>query len=192
MRKIPTLFVRVFQDRKKVDILNEVTPGCEWVLDGEGVATEKIDGSCCAVIGGEFYRRYDAKLGKTPPPGAIPCCDPDPVMGHWPHWVRVDRRNKSDKWHMAAWDNTPNARYSDGTYEVVGPHFRGNPYGFSKDILLRHGQTVLPDVPRSFEGIREYLRTNAVEGIVFWRDGKPGCKIKRTDFGLEWPVKEGL
>ncbi len=34
--KIPTLFVRDLEDRAHVT--DEVTPGCEWVLAGEGVA----------------------------------------------------------------------------------------------------------------------------------------------------------
>lgn len=28
-----------------------------------------------------------------------------------------------------------------------------------------------------------------IEGIVFWKDGEPRCKIKRSDFGFEWPAK---
>ena len=36
------------------------------------------------------------------------------------------------------------------------------------------------------EGIRTYLETHVIEGIVFWKDGQPWCKIKRTDFGLPW------
>ena len=24
------------------------------------------------------------------------------------------------------------------------------------------------------------------EGIVFWNDGQPQCKIKRSDFGFPW------
>ena len=96
MRKIPTLFERVFDNHRKVDILPNVTAGMEWVMQGEGVATEKYDGSCCAIIDGEYYKRYDAKQGKTPPFGAIPCCKPDPITGHWPHWIKVDRNNKSD------------------------------------------------------------------------------------------------
>jgi hypothetical protein len=28
------------------------------------------------------------------------------------------------------------------------------------------------------------------EGIVFWRNGEPQCKIKRTDFGFTWPPKK--
>ena len=47
--------------------------------------------------------------------------------------------------------------------------------------------TVL-DVPRTFEGLRDYLEQHEIEGIVFWKDGEPQCKIKRSDFGFKWPV----
>ena len=186
MRKIPTLFERVFDNHRKVDILPNVTAGMEWVMQGEGVATEKYDGSCCAIIEGEYYKRYDAKQGKIPPAGAIPCCKPDLITGHWPHWIKVDRNNKSDIWHIAAYDHSYGETLEDGTYEVIGPHFRNNPYELNEDILVRHGEKVLRDVPRSFEGIREYLREHNIEGIVFWKDGIPQCKIKRSDFGFAW------
>ena len=39
MKKIPTLFERVFDEHRIVDILPNVTPGMEWVLKGEGIAT---------------------------------------------------------------------------------------------------------------------------------------------------------
>ena len=42
----------------------------------------------------------------------------------------------------------------------------------------------------SYEGIREWLENVQEEGIVFWYDGAPVCKIKRSDFGLSWPIKE--
>ena len=97
MKKIPTLFERKFQEHKVIGITEDVTPGLEWVLSGEGTATVKIDGSCCAIINGVFYKRYDAKKGKKAPANAITCCDPDPVTGHWPHWVPVDFENTADK-----------------------------------------------------------------------------------------------
>lgn len=59
MKKIPTLFVRNFDEHHNKTITREVTPGMEWVLAGEGTATIKIDGSCCAIIDGKIYRRKD-------------------------------------------------------------------------------------------------------------------------------------
>ena len=186
MKKIPTLFVRTFENHRVSSITPTVTPGMEWVLSGEGEATVKIDGSCCMVKDGELYRRYDAKAGKKPPAGAIPCCDPDPVTGHWPHWIKCSENNPDDRWYMAAYEHT--SYTSDGTFEAVGPHFQKNPYKLDIDVLVPHGQKVI-DVPRTFEGIREYLRAHNIEGIVFWKDGEPQCKIKRSDFGFAWPEK---
>lgn len=60
MRKIPTLFKRVFDGNKIADILPEITEGCEEAFL-HGGATLKWDGSACAIIYGELYRRYDAK-----------------------------------------------------------------------------------------------------------------------------------
>lgn len=193
MKKIPTLFERVYENHKIVDVLPNVTDGMQWVLDGEGIATVKIDGSCCAIINGEFYKRYDAKKGKKPPIGAIPCCEPDEVTGHYPHWVKVDRCNPADKWFVEAyyatsmWTNQ-GLKLADGTYEAVGKHFQGNPYGYEEDMLVKHGREFV-EIERTFEGIKKYLKENNIEGLVFWKDGEPKCKIKRTDFGFEWNGK---
>ena len=190
MKKMPTLFKREFENHQPVSISPELTDSSlQWVLDGQGVATEKIDGACCAIIDGTFYKRYDAKRGKTPPPGCIPCDDPDPVTGHWPHWQPIDPADPGCKWYLAARENTL-GELKDGTYEAVGPHFQGNPYGLEADTLKRHGEIVLNVPDHSFEGIREYLRSHNIEGIVFWKDNAPQCKIKRRDFGFKWPEGE--
>lgn len=189
MKKIPTLFERVYENHRVVGITQNITPGCEEAFL-HGDATVKIDGSCCAIINGEFYKRYDAKKGKKPPVGAIPCCDPDPITGHHPHWVKVDKNDPADRWFIEAYNNTyfgePNI---DGTYEAIGPHFNGNPYKRDTDELLIHGGIRFL-VDRDFESIKTFLTNHKFEGIVFWLDGEPVCKIKRTDFGLPWPVKE--
>ena len=188
MKKIPTVFTRIYENNKIVGIKDETTPGCELAFY-QGIATIKVDGSCCAIIGDKFYKRYDAKKGKKPPVGAIPCCDPDHVTGHWPHWVEVDPSYPGDKWFAEAFNNSRKMgmEWNAGTYEAIGPHFQGNPYGLDNDILVKHG-TMVVDVKRDFKSISQWLSNNAVEGLVFWLDGEPVCKIKRTDFGLEWPV----
>jgi hypothetical protein len=187
MKKIPTLFEREYANHKVVGIKPNVTQGMEWVLSGEGVATVKIDGSCCAIINGEFYKRYDAKKGKKPPEGAIPCCEPDFITGHHPHWVKVDESNPADKWFVEAYKNL--STKNDGTYEAIGQHFQGNPYKLIGDILVPHGQETI-EIERTFECIKKYLKENYIEGIVFWLNGEPKCKIKRSDFGFEWNEKE--
>lgn len=173
MKKMPTLFRREFQDHHVISISQEVTPGLEWVLAGEGVATRKIDGACCAIIDGVFYKCYDAKKDKRgnmklPPAGAIPCDDPDSVTGHWPHWVKVKEGNPADRWFLDALHNAQNRDeiLQDATYEAIGPHFQSNPYDLTQDTLVRHGTIEIELPERSFNGIREYLRTHAIEGMI--------------------------
>ena len=214
MKKIPTLFERVYENHKIVDILPNVTKGMEWVLEGKGIATLKVDGSCCAIINGEFYKRYDAKRGKQIPEGAIKCQEePDPTTGHLPCWVKVDENKPEDKWFMEAYKNAIDAgkiettnsglasgkisehrefiypKMQDGTYEAIGVHFQGNPYNLRSDTIVKHG-TITINVERTFDGIKKYLLDHYIEGIVFWLDGEPRCKIKRSDFGFEWGNKK--
>jgi len=190
MRKMPTLFKRQFDGRVLIGLTREVTEGCEWVLNGEGVATEKVDGSCCAIIGGELFKRFDYKSGRRKPNVMlIPCQpDPDPITGHWPHWAKVDPNKPEDKWYVMAYAHTPWCR-KDGTYEAVGPHFLTNPYGLDEDFLEEHGRIKIYDCPRDYDGLERYLRAHAIEGIVFHRGNGQMCKIKRSDFGFEWPVR---
>lgn len=199
MKKIPTLFERTFDNHNVVGITDKIYPGMEDALEN-GIATEKIDGSCCAIINGVFYKRYDVKKGRIPPANSIACGDPDPVTGHWPHWVLVDTVKPADKWYMEAfrnaWSSDPVgarelhtlSQLGPITLEAIGPHFQSNPYNLEKDILEQHGIRVLEGVPRTFEGIRDYLMAHNIEGIVFWQWDEPKCKIKRSDFGFEWPV----
>lgn len=114
--------------------------------------------------------------------------DPDPVTGHWPHWVEVNNNDNSDRYFVDGYKNS--VFTDDGTYELIGPKVNGNPHNMSEHRLVKHGRTVL-EVERTFDGVKKYLEEHEIEGIVFWLDGEPVCKIKRSDFGLKWPVKGG-
>ena len=199
MKKIPTLFKREFDEKthKIINVLPELSESSlQWVLDGEGVATVKWDGSCCAIIDDKFYVRYDAKNGKPIPDGAIKCQEEaDPITGHLPCWLPYDENNKGQKWFGEAYKfvslKADEWGLADGTYEAVGKHFNGNPYNLDYDTLIPHGVDIIDtiELSRTFEGIRDYLKQHYIEGIVFWKDGEPKCKIKRTDFGFEWQPK---
>lgn len=193
MKKIPTLFVREFENHRVVGVKDEFTSEeCKRAFL-EGIPTIKFDGSCCAVIDGKFYKRYDAKKGKPIPEGAIKCQDePDEITGHFPCWVKVSETDPSDKWFVAAF-KTYEKEYGkpkNRTYEAVGKHFQGNPYKYDYDILVPHGKAPCLLDARTFESVKTYLARYPQEGIVFWIDGKPVCKIKRSDFGFEWPIEE--
>lgn len=195
MKKIPTLFQRIYKNHKVVGIESIVTPGCEKVLEGLCTPTVKYDGSCCAIFNHVLYKRYDCKKGRKAPEGAIPCCEPDPITGHWPHWVLCDPENPADKWYIEAFNNTLmyDCLLRDGTCEAVGPHFQGNPYNLTEDQLIRHGMRVIPALEgkHDFNELRSFLRNSNIEGIVWWDENGPVCKLKRTDFGYDWPIKKG-
>ena len=134
MRKMITLFQRNYGSDDLAR--NEVMPGAEWVLAGEGLATRKHDGTCCMVRDGRLYKRYDAKGGKPTPVGFEPAQEPDQRTGHWPGWVPVGD-GPDDRWFREAFDASPGI--PDGTYELCGPKVQGNPEKCETHVLIRHG-----------------------------------------------------
>lgn len=189
MKKIISLFQRNHDGDRLVR--DEITPGAQWVVDGEGIATQKFDGTCCLIRWGVLYKRYDAKPGREWPEDFVPAQgDPDPVTGHWPGWLPVSETDPADRYHREAWKNrleedapeTP----MNGTYELCGPKIQGNPEGEPWHMLIPHGSVVLKNAPRDFEGLREYLSRMPIEGIVWHHpDGVRMVKIKARDFGLK-------
>jgi hypothetical protein len=177
MKKIISLFKRNYTgDRKVVD---EVVPGAEWVLAGEGVATRKFDGTCCMVRGGVLFKRYDAKVGRTPPKEFEPAQEADPVTGHQPGWLPVSE-SPEDRWHKEGLKNTPDV--VDGTYELVGPKIQGNPENFSQHYLVKHGAQEITDCPRTYAELKAWLKDATFEGIVWHHPDGRMVKIKRKDF----------
>jgi len=62
VKKIISLFKRDYEGTRQV--YDEIVPGAEWVVAGEGVATAKWDGTACMVRDGVLYKRYDRRLKK--------------------------------------------------------------------------------------------------------------------------------
>lgn len=181
MKKIKSLFKRNYLGDRLV--YNEIVPGSEWVINGEGKATVKYDGTCCLIKNGKLYKRYDAKKGKRPPADFVPAQEkPDEITKHWPGWVPVGN-GPGDKWHRAAFEET----LSDGTYELIGPKIQGNPYDIEKHMLIRHGFDLIDGVPRDFDGLKNFFKHNIIEGIVWHHINGDMVKIKRKDFGYKWP-----
>jgi hypothetical protein len=97
------------------------------VLEGEGIATRKWDGTCCLIRDGKLYKRYEVKRGKKPPADFEPACEVDPNTGKQQGWRPVGD-GPEDKWFRQAFEgkswpyNTP----VDGTYELIGPKVQGD------------------------------------------------------------------
>ena len=177
MKKIPTLFQR--DPDNMAHLLRTVHPDCQWVLDGEGIATRKYDGTCCMVRDDRLYKRHELRPGKTAPEGFEPAQDIDPSTGKQPGWIPVGD-GPSDQWHREAMWEWPRP---NGTYELIGPKIQGNAEQALQHQLIAHADaTTYPDVPRDFDGMRAWLLACPHEGIVWHHlDGRM-AKLKRKDF----------
>ncbi len=192
MQKIPTLFIRDPDNPKR--LTREVNPDCKWVLDGEGRPTEKLDGSACAVIDGQLYKRHQHKSEKGDPPEGWIHWTGDPAQRSGHGWLVCTRGDPSCRYHWEAWDeiqlgSTP----PNGTYELLGPKSNGNPHRLSDHQLCPHGAEFdrnISPIPRSYEGLEEWLGDVVCEGIVWHHPDGRMAKIKRRDFGIPWPPKD--
>ena len=180
MKKIPTLFVRDPDDRKHV--LNEVTPGCDWVLAGEGEPTRKYDGTCVMLDeDGDWWARREVKAGKAEPPNFV-AVEHDETTGKTVGWEPIEQSGFA-KFHAEALGN-PYERRHVGTYELLGPKINGDPERIGEHVLVRHknAQLLGGTVPRDFDGLRAYLLAHDYEGIVWHHPDGRMAKLKKRDF----------
>jgi len=129
-------------------------------------------------MGGELYKRYELKKGRTLPKNAIPCSLMDEITGKQVFWIKCERDDKSNKWHFIAFDGMKNKK--TGTYELIGEKIQGNPENVNGHILVKHGNDY------SYEGLKKYFQNSDIEGIVFHHSGgELMCKIRKKDFGIK-------
>lgn len=193
MQKIPTMFERDWEgDRSRV--LDEVVPGCEWVLEGEGNALRKYDGICVMLDeDGKWWTRREVKDGKEPPPGFVSTGHDhitlknigwEPMEGHpFARWHAEALQRMDDA--LEALEVSPMS-WLPGTYELIGPKIQGNPEKEEGHLLVNH---ILCEgvggLDRTFSGIQAFLLENDWEGIVFHHpNGRWMAKIKGRDFGI--------
>jgi hypothetical protein len=98
----------------------------------------------------------------------------------------------NDKWEKYALERSKNPE--NGTYEIIGSKFMGNPYGLKdKAYLSPHGTVIfeIPDELKTFDGIKRILETLNIEGFVLYNT-KTGevRKIVCDGFGMEFPDKK--
>lgn len=186
MKKMPCLFKRNW-DKKERPLINEVLEGSEWVMNGEGVATKKYDGTCCLMEKGVFYKRYTLKKDKIAPLDFVPTTEIGKITGKQFGWRPV---TDLDIYHLEGYDKLirafklSNRQIEDGTYELCGPKVQGNPEKFHCHMLIKHGCLILRRAPRDFYDLKRYFVHNDIEGIVWHHlDGRM-VKIKGVDFGI--------
>ncbi len=189
MNKIPTMFKRDPEDRSQV--LMEVHPDCQWVLDGEGIATRKYEGTCVLLSPkGEWWARREVKEGKTPPENYL-YISTDPNSGAQMGYEPI-AQSSYVKAHAEAVKSMPGKKFKAGTYELVGPKINGNPEGVKVHTLISHDEAETfgtSGKPRTLEDIKQLtiaLGLQGWEGLVFHHeDGQRMAKIKFRDFKNE-------
>ena len=184
MQKIPTLYARDF-DHDPRYVTRDVTPGCEWVLKGEGTPTRKYDGTCVMFDGAAWWARREVKKGKQAPPGFV-AVEADDETGKTVGWEPLEQ-SAFARWHAAAVAESDDqlwpAPWPHGTYELIGPKVNGNPEHEETHLLIRHETAeALGDVPLDFDGLAAWLHAHPYEGIVWRHEDGRMVKLKARDF----------
>ena len=192
MKKIPSVFMR--NPEKMSELLAEVNPAAQWVIDGEGVATRKYDGTCVMFDGENWWARREVKEGKTEPSNWVEL-DFDPETGKRMGWEPIEQSGyrkqlnealaPSIKYYGAGW-------FVPGTYELCGPKVGNNFEGLDHHTLFSHDQADRLELPMRgvdqtdydyFKGFLLFVDSiYGWEGIVWHhRDGRM-AKLKVRDF----------
>lgn len=196
---VPTLFMRATTNDQ---VIPKLTPGCEWVMNGDGNISIMLDGMAVRVTG-------DVGTSKTM---ARRVRGINAEGQHITAWIPCSRENPADKYLWEAFD--AEKPVTTGIWEVIGPQINGNPQNVPNHRMWR----VLPagyqllvyghshKIERGFKTTAESLYKDVyreladpacnVEGICFqiesWTNGlctvTKAAKIRKKDFGLPWPA----
>ncbi len=190
MRKIPTVLRRDPDNMRHV--LPEVTPGCEWVLAGEGVPTRKYDGTCVMLDDRfDWWARREVKPGKSAPAGFV-AVETDEVTGKTVGWEPIEQ-SAFFRW----WEEALNvlADQKDpaviGTHELCGPKVNGNPERYDQHVLIPHSAAEVVDTTEDgdppwtlaeIEHMAKWAGERGWEGIVWHHPDGRMAKLKVRDF----------
>lgn len=181
MNKIPSLYVR--DPENMAQVTRDVNPRCQWVIDGEGRATVKWDGTCVRLDdAGEWWMRHQVKPGKATPDRYVPV-EHDPVTGRTQGWKPAE----SSGYFKFLTEAIGGIRWAASTYELIGPRIGANPHKLIAHQILAHGTTPLHDVPTQYDALASWLRAANgqmayLEGVVWHHPDGRMAKIKTKDF----------
>lgn len=188
MKKVPTLYIRDPATNLRY-VRNEVHPDCQWVINGEGQATYKYNGTAVLIDDDlEMWKRREVRAGQPDPDGFRQEGDADPNTGKRVGWVPIDPADPNDRWHVEAWNNTDIDHITGNrTYELIGPKVQGNPHQCEEHRLERHGNFPINGLPTEFDELGAWLHTFAssdpgFEGVVWHHPDGRMAKIKVKDF----------
>src|SRR6478609_6402988 len=209
MQKIPTVFLRDENDMRR--LTHTVHPACQWVIDGEGTATRKYDGTCGMLDErGHWWMRREVKPGK-PIPEKFVEVNHDKATGKLMGWVPSDPQGYGHPMIDAlditgvakdlALSGAPGAfkdvmreaskDLAPGTYELIGPKINGNPENCERHQLIPHKQALVLEndlykPPYSFEALQHFVLWAVTdlgfEGVVWHHKDGRMAKLKGRDY----------
>jgi Family of unknown function (DUF5565) len=181
VKKIPTVFARDWDGDRRY-VLPEVTPGCEWVTNGEGEATRKYDGTCVMYDGERWWARREVKDGRRSPDDFRPL-ETDDATGKTVGWEPIEQ-SPFVRCHAEVLARPVAERgvFYPGTYELIGPKINGNPEGFRAHWLMFHALADRLSAPRDHDGLATWIHAHSYEGIVWHHPDGRMAKIKKRDF----------
>lgn len=196
MKKIPTLFVRNSENMKLVT--REVNPEVKQLfLHPMVIPTIKKDGTNIRItIDCDELVKVEKRRNPT---------REEKALGAEPGYVDANRLEPGDQYIFKAVDSFESYELlGSGQYccEALGPKIQGGVEScYSELYIFEVLPTIIPnkDLPHfgrslTFDVIKDYLEKTEIEGIVFKfrstrKDDWEFAKIKRRDFGLQWPIK---
>ena len=181
MDKVPTIFQRDPTNMSRVT--PEPHPGAAWVFAGEGHPTRKLDGTnvrvdvAGGVVVAFWKRRNPTREAK--------------LAGAEPSYVSASRDDPADRHLFAALDVTDTAQWPDGQWpcEALGPKIQGGrESAMPRLYAFSLFPEILPEFPRTVNGIRAFLEEHPMEGVVWHHpDRQRFGKIKARDLSIPYP-----
>ncbi len=164
-------------------VTKEPNPECQWVFDGEGIATRKYDGTCVMLDDeGRWWARREVKPDKAAPEN-YQSISTDPNTGKTVGWEPMEQ-SAFAKYHAEA--VSLRDQIAPGTYELCGPKINRNPEKFQGHVLVSHADA---ELVRPFGLLYEQLRdtmsaleSEGFEGLVWHHPDGRMAKLKVRDF----------
>jgi len=130
----------------------------------------------------KFLNEYQRTITES----MIPCCEPDSITGHHPHWLLCDRNKPEDKYHFEAFDKLTDIEY--GTYELCGEKIGNNKEKITGHKLIKHGSVIFDIDSLNYDYLKNLFSNPNIdiEGFVIYHPTDDRmCKIRKSDFGIE-------
>ena len=145
MRKIPTIYLR---DTRVTcsPVTGDINPECQWVFDGEVIATRKIDGINIKIENGRAYQRIKPE-------------DPNYIKAAYEEVTSDAIRSV-----------IASRLWPDGIYEAYGEGIKDNPEGINGvsmvSILPLDPSLIIQGVQVNYRSLMAYFSSHDIEGIV--------------------------